>query len=176
MFTDINRFFIVVALIVVTTACSQKNDARDREQRAGNATPQPSSSNFTAADVAKLKWIEGTWRGMDGDKPFFERYRFENDTAMIVETFSDDTLSTVESTTRYELKNGEFGRTKGERRAVAASITSDAVQFVPVSGGGNAYRFERQADGTWNAVLEWPASSGKPAGQKVYRMERYERP
>ncbi|HXU08596.1 MAG TPA: hypothetical protein VN743_06335, partial [Blastocatellia bacterium] len=35
------------------------------------------SNKFTAADIAKLKWIEGTWRGMDGDKPFYERYKIE---------------------------------------------------------------------------------------------------
>jgi hypothetical protein len=32
---------------------------------------------FKAADVAKIKWIEGTWRGMDGDKPFYEPYKIE---------------------------------------------------------------------------------------------------
>lgn len=108
---------------------------------------------------------------MDGDKPFFERYRIENDTAMIVETLTDETLSKVEDTSRFELKDGEFGHTQGDRRSAASWISADAVQFVPAAGGGNNFRFERQTDGTWRAVLEWPATASKPAGQKIYKME-----
>ena len=34
------------------------------------------TNKFTTADLQKLRWIEGTWRGTgDVDKPFFERYR-----------------------------------------------------------------------------------------------------
>jgi hypothetical protein len=51
------------------------------------------------ADIAKLKWLEGTWKGMDGDKPFFERYRFEGDSKMIVEG-SEAISMNVSSVTR----------------------------------------------------------------------------
>lgn len=118
-----------------------------------------------------MKWIKGTWRGMDGEKPFFERYRFEG-TTMFVDSFTDETLSKVSDTSAFELKDGEFGHTEGDKRAAASSITADAVQFVPVSGGGNAFRFERQADGTWHAVLEWLDKEKKPQ-QKVYKMEKW---
>ena len=73
---------------------------------AGCAQSTP-SKKFTAADVAKLKWIEGTWRGMDGDKPFYERYKIE-ETAMVVETLNADG-SVKGDPERFELKNGEFG-------------------------------------------------------------------
>jgi hypothetical protein len=65
---------------------------------------------FTTADVQKLRWIEGTWRGTgDVDKPFFERYRFEGDSVLLVDGFEDETLAKVTDTTRFELKDGEFG-------------------------------------------------------------------
>jgi hypothetical protein len=133
-------------------------------------TRQKPKTSFTAADVAKLKWIAGDWRGMDGDKPFYERYRFEG-TTMIVETYADETFSNAPEVSRFELKNGEFGSSEGERRSAASSITDDSVQFVPVSGGGNSFRFERQPAGKWRAVLEWPATNDKPARQKIYLME-----
>jgi hypothetical protein len=135
------------------------------------AQPTPSRI-FTPTDVAKLKWIEGTWRGMDGDKPFFERYRIENDTTMIVDSFTDETLSKIESTGRFELRNGEFGQGEGDKRSAASRISLDSVQFVPaVPGKGNLFRFELQSDGTWNAILDWPATADKPAKQKIYKME-----
>jgi len=51
------------------------------------------TKKFTAVDLQKLRWIEGTWRGTgDVDKPFFERYRFENNSVLAVDSFEDETL------------------------------------------------------------------------------------
>ena len=169
MITKSYQYFIVgVIFLCVGTACSNESALRQRNQ---NSPPAATAArNITAEDVAKLKWIEGSWRGMDGEKPFFERYSFEDNTAMIVESFSDETMSKVDTVSRFELTNGEFGNTEGGRRSAASVITADSVQFVPVQGGGNSFRFEKQ-NGGWRAVLEWPATETKPAGQKIYNME-----
>lgn len=169
MNTTSYKFLIIVVLFVIAgMACSKGANSTNTNQSSPQAQATPSKA-ITAADVAKLKWIEGTWRGMDGEKPFFERYRFEGDT-MVVETFTDETVSKIEDTSRFELKDGEFGHTVGERRSAASSITADAVQFVAAAGGGNSFRFERQTDGTWRAVLDWVAADKTP-NQKVYKME-----
>lgn len=162
------RVLIVVALFVFAAACSGQAQENKAEGAKPSATP---GKNFTPADVAKLKWIEGTWRGMDGDKPFFERYRVE-ESALVVEGFEDESLAKVTDTGRFELKDGEFGKTEGDRRSAASEITDNYIQFVPAVGSkGNNFRFEKQNDGTWRAVLEWPATAEKPARQKVYVME-----
>ena len=137
------------------------------------ATP---ASKFTAADIAKLKWIEGTWRGMDGDKPFFERYKLEG-TTLVVQGLKEDG-SADGPPERFELKNGEFGKGEAGQRSAASEITDTYVQFVPGPGkteGGrrNSFRFEREPNG-WTATLEWPASADKPAQQKVYKMEPWQ--
>ena len=150
---------LVLAIITVSfigAACS-------------NAQVAP-SNKFTAADIAKLKWIEGTWRGMDGDKPFYERYKIEQ-TTLIVEGLNADGSLKGEPD-RFELKNGEVGNGEGNNRSAASEITADYIQFVPaVPGKMNRFRFERQSNGTWRAVLEWPATADKPARQKIYIME-----
>lgn len=183
MLTRSYKLLIVAVLVITAGAACTKSEAQKAQPgtaaNVAQTTPAPQatpSKSITAADIAKLKWIEGTWRGMDGEKPFFERYRIENDTAMVVETLTDATLAKVEDTSRFELKDGEFGNTVGDRRSAASSITADSVQFVPAVGGGNNFRFERQAGGTWRAVLEWPAKGDKPAGQKIYIMEPYSKP
>ena len=168
--TGIMRNTLVLTLITVSliaAACSNQVANRDGQQPAAQATP---SNKFTAADVAKLKWIEGTWRGMDGDKPFYERYRIE-ETAMVVEVLKADGSPDGEPG-RFELKNGEFGKDEGNNRSAASEITDDHIQFVPaVPDKGNTFRFERQSNGTWRAVLEWTAKANRPAGQKIYIME-----
>lgn len=128
-----------------------------------------------ADDIARIKWLEGTWRGTGGgQEPFYERYKFEG-TTLAVESFADGTLEKVTDTTRYALINGEFRYTAEGRRVAASEITDDHIQFVPVVGEGNSYRFERQDEGKWRAVLEWPAAADKPAKQVIYNMEPYKK-
>ena len=84
-----NYTFVLSALVVsfIAASCGDAQVAKpDAQPPVTQSTP---SNKFTAADVAKLKWIEGTWRGMDGDKPFYERYKIE-ETAMVVESLKAD--------------------------------------------------------------------------------------
>jgi hypothetical protein len=162
---------LVLAIIIVSFIAAACSNAQVANSVTQEPIAQPTPSNkFTAADIAKLKWIEGTWRGMDGDKPFYERYKIE-ETALIVEGLNPHGSPDGEPG-RFELKNGEFGKDEGDKRSAASEITADYVQFVPaVRGKMNRFRFERQANGTWRAVLEWPATADKPARQKIYIME-----
>src|SRR5687768_8924780 len=166
---------IVGASILIAGACSagEGQKANGESSRANGAAPsvQPTPGrNFTTADVTRLKWIEGTWRGMDGDKPFYERYRIEEN-AMVVEGLKEDGTPDGEPG-RFELKDGEFGKGEGDKRSAASEITAEYIQFVPaVAGQVNNFRFERQSDGTWNAILEWPSTPKWPPRQKIYKME-----
>lgn len=175
----------ILALAVaffLTSSCSSTGDAQNINGN-GNATANANvkpvatpSDKFTAADIEKLRWIEGTWRGMDGDKPFYERYKIVEST-MIVESLKEDGSVDGESG-RFELKRGEFGQGDGDNRSAASEITDTYVQFVPAKPetGRNSFRFEKQAGGTWMALLEWPASGEKRARRKLYRMEPWQSP
>ena len=157
----------IITISFIAAACSKAQVANSNQDPIAQPTP---SNKFTAADIANLKWIEGTWRGMDGDKPFYERYRIEKE-ALVVEGLNADG-SVKGEPDRFELKNGEVGNGDGNNRSAASEITADYVQFVPaVPGKMNRFRFERQSNGTWRAVLEWPATADKPARQKIYIME-----
>jgi hypothetical protein len=166
-------FFIIMLLVMCGFGCSQgdaqKNSAPTNAASAAKPAATP-ATNITTADVAKLKWIEGTWRGMDGDKPFYERYKLEP-AALVVESLKEDG-SADGAPERFELKDGRFGKGEGDKGSAASEITDSSIQFVPaVPGKGNNFRFEKQSDGTWMAILEWPATADKPARQKVYKME-----
>ena len=131
------------------------------------------TKKFTAVDLQKLRWIEGTWRGTgDVDKPFFERYRFENNSVLAVDSFEDETLAKVTDTTRFELKDGEFGGGSPGYRYVANSIDDCAIEFAPAVNVRNSFRWERESNDVWKATIMFPARGDKPAGQRVYKMER----
>ena len=135
----------------------------------------PQAKTLTAADLQKLRWIEGSWRGTGVNQPpFFERYRFENDTTLAIDHFEDQTLAKVTETSRYELKNGEFrNATGGNRGHVATSLDDSSIKFDPLSAGSNSFVWKRESKDSWTAILSWPASGDKPAGERIYNMERW---
>jgi hypothetical protein len=132
-------------------------------------TNTPAPKKFSAGDVAKLRWLEGTWRGSGVDQPFFyERYRFENETTLAVDSFPDEKLENVDDTSRFELKDGQFGSSN----YAASSIDDTSVDFVPIAKAKNSFRWERVSENSWKAILKWPAEGDKPARDRVYNMER----
>jgi len=147
-------------LVLLLAACQHSPDAQ---------TNRADAKKFSTADIAKLKWIEGTWRGSGVDqKPFFERYRFENESTLAVDSFPDEKLDKVEDTSRFELKDGVFGNGS----YVASSIDDNGINFEPFKDANNSFRWERVSDNAWKATLKWPAKDNKPARERVYNMER----
>ncbi len=145
---------------------------------AGCATAQqsqtPKPKKLTSADLQKLRWIEGSWRGSGVDQaPFFERYRFENDTTLIVDGLEGDKVT---DTTRFELKDGEFGGGNEGSRYVVSAMDDNSITFSPVTKARNTFKWERVTADSWKATLTWPATKDKPAGERIYSMERWPKP
>jgi hypothetical protein len=137
----------------------------------------PAPGTFTEADLKKLRWIEGTWRGTgDGVPPFFERYKFENDRTLAVETLEGEKLEKVTDVTRFELTEGKFGGGSEGSHWEASSIDDKSINFVPVTKARNSFRFNRESETIFTATLDYPANAEKPARQRIYRMERWPKP
>ncbi len=154
---------LVVILLLAIAACT--------------SSPQSKPKPLTTTDLQKLHWIEGTWRGTGTDQPpFFERYRFESDTRLAVDSFEDDKLSKVTDSTIFELKDGEFGGGSEGSRYVATALNDNSITFIPVIKARNTFIWKRESPNSWTAILKWPASNGKPAGERTYNMERWPKP
>ncbi|HEX8176542.1 MAG TPA: hypothetical protein VF543_15735 [Pyrinomonadaceae bacterium] len=167
------NLLFIAAIIPVVALFNTAGRARGTQAVNGMQEGQTQQTRFSASDLKKLRWIEGTWRGMgDVDKPFFERYHFENDTTLVVESFSDETLSNVTEVTRFELRDGKFGNWGTGARWAATRIDENSITFEPVAGARNAFRWMKQSKDIWNAMLNWPATENSPAKQKIYQMER----
>src|ERR1700755_1314463 len=80
---------VTAAALFNSAACAggqTPGASKQEEAKPPAATP----ARIGAAELAKLRWIEGAWRGTgDVEKPFYERYRFENDSTLAVESFPD---------------------------------------------------------------------------------------
>ena len=101
-----------------------------------SATRSPIPKQITPAELAKLRWIEGGWRGTGGGvPPFFERYKFENESTLVVETLEDETLSKVTDVSRFELKDGHFGSGTADSGSVAIALDDNSISFAPLGKG-----------------------------------------
>jgi hypothetical protein len=158
--------FAIALLFAASIICPSIHSASQTK-----STPR---TEFTTADLRKLRWLEGDWRGTGGDKPFFERYQFKGDSTLVTTSFGqDETRTRVTETTTFELKDGQFANGGDDSRWAATSILDDSITFEPIAKARNSFRFERVTPDSWRAILTWPASDGKPARQQIYLMERY---
>lgn len=176
-----NQFVLCVfllALLVGLTGCARVNSQSDSHATAspvGSPTtlPSPKPMQITPADLRKLRWIEGTWRGTGGGVPtFYERYKFENETTLVVETLADETLTKATDVGRFELKDGHFGQNNGESGSVAIALDDNSISFAPYGKPSNHFRFQRNSENSWKAILNWTDKTGA-AKERVYIMERW---
>src|SRR4051812_3716902 len=119
---------ICLIILILAAGCSDQgtNISTPKPQIANNAPPTSSPGqqtggplaplvNLTVADVAKIKWLEGKYRGAFNQKPFFNRYQF-NGTTLNVARFEDEAMTKQTESAVYELKDGMFANPGGEQR------------------------------------------------------------
>lgn len=157
-------FSYLLAVMLLCVSCTQ----------VGTQTAPPKPKTLTTAELQKLRWIEGSWRGTgDKQEAFFERYRFENEITLAVDTLEGDKVT---DTTLFVLKDGEFGGGSEGSRWVATTLDENSINFEPVTKARNSFSWQRETKDSWKAVLKWPATKDKPAGERVYQMERWPQP
>ena len=164
-----------MALLGILGGCARMQshyDAHTTATPVKASSPWFTHSQFSTADLGKLRWIVGTWRGTGGGvPPFFERYQFENEYSLVVETFTDQTLRKVDDIRRFVLMDGQFGNSEGGSGSVATALDDNSITFDQF-GKGSSFRWQRETDNSWKAVLTWTDKTGA-AKERIYNMERW---
>lgn len=142
---------ICTAVVVSPTAVA----AQDK-----SAAPMPVKA--TAADFRGLKFLEGRWRGTGYQTPFFESYRFVNDSTIEMHSAPDSTFRESKPGSRIEFRAGTIYMGDGPSRSAVTSIDKDGYRFTALNGRG-AFVWKRENANEWTAVL---------GGGTVYRMYR----
>ena len=107
--------------------------------------------------------------------PFYERYKFENESTLAVETLADETLTKTTEVSRFELKDGHFGQSDGDSGSVATALDDNSISFAPYGKPSNYFRFQRESENSWKAILNWTDKTGA-AKERIYNMERWPAP
>lgn len=135
-----------------------------------DASPPPRRT--TLAEFSFLRWLEGRWGGSEnGANPFYEAYRFLDDSTLESRTYADSTFVAATDSGAVRWRNGIVSSGSGGASWVVTAIDSSSVHFEPLEGAINSFTWTRTSPAGWTALLQWKDSAGK-AQQRVYQMTR----
>lgn len=167
----------VLGLLLVT-ACSAKDvpeQATGDSTTAAPAVPLTTPGTFTLDDFRRLHWLDGRWQGfMSNGQKFYEQYRVENDSTIVMTSYPDSTFGTAEGTSRITLRNTQVTSESATSRYVATRLDSVGVDFAPDRGARNAFTWARETDTKWTATLRWTDKDGRPQ-TTVYALRRIDK-
>jgi hypothetical protein len=129
------------------------------------------AARVSAAEFGRLRWLEGRWRGVDatgGGTPFFESYRFVDDSTIQGFTYRDSTFAEAVDTSLIQLRGDTVVNGWPTPTRVATSLDSASVHFAAGPGAGNDFTWRWVAIGIWQARLTWDSSG--VARERVYEM------
>ena len=122
---------------------------------------------FTTESMQKLRWLEGAWRDAGGGTPYYEVYRFENDSSIRMTYYTDSALTEARDSGRIYLEAGTIYHLAARDRWRAIEVDSAAIVFEAVTEAGRRFTWRRESPSVWLATLE--SRSGSPL---VFRLER----
>jgi len=124
---------------------------------AGSGAEASHGPPYAGSDFARLRWLEGTWRGMGAGQPaFFEGYRFISDTSVRILYYADSTLSIVADSGSVLLANGQIEHRAGGGLWAATWVSPDSAVFAPKAAVTNSFSWVRAAADSWTAILRTP--------------------
>lgn len=132
-------------------------------------TAQEKPADLTLADFKKLKFVEGKWRGHGYTKPFFESYRFINDSTIETASYTDSTFTRREPGGAVIAFRGGRIYDEGQSgyRWVVTQLKGSEYRFGPLAKATNSFVWRRESDAEWTAIIV--NANGKSV---TYRMER----
>jgi hypothetical protein len=126
---------------------------------------------FSVADFAKVRWLEGRWKGTSPDAdPMYEAIHFANDSTAEIIYYRDPAFSQQIGTGQLYLSVGRVFHTFGPNRWGATHVDTDGLYFVPQSNVRNSFVWTYQTPESWTATMH----SGVSGQQRVtvYQMTR----
>lgn len=170
---------VIVGAAVVGCAGAAEKNTDSVSATAGRdaitpATP-PVPGTFTKADFAKLRWLEGKWRGfMTNGETFYESYTWENDSTMVKLSFADTTFTNSSDRSTIALRGTTVSDESATARYVATRLDSIGVDFAPERGATNSFTFTRENATQWSATLRFTDAKGQPQ-TVIYALHRFGR-
>jgi hypothetical protein len=154
------RITFVLLLFLFLFACQSPQPPMDETILSENAF----FANYPPSDLQKMRWLAGSWKGVEFGKPIRQSFQFHGGNALeILSLYKDgeqETFSFAWHEGRYY-----YGR---YRQWVVTWIGEKAVRLDPIQSGLSPMTWTRLNDKKWHLVRH------APGGDEVTVMENAE--
>ena len=127
-----------------------------------------SAISYKKKDLKKLKWIEGKWRGMFENKPFYEIYQLINDSTVKITYYQWDGKDTSKTSFGYVQWVKDAYYLGKQQNWKTTTITNKEIKLVPVNKASNEILWKRKDKKNWIAILT------DKSGNRTYNMEYFD--
>lgn len=132
----------------------------------GCNTSSDKPAPITKDQLEKVQWIEGNWLGMDGEKPFFEIYKFLDDSTIEITGYDWNGTDSSNSTQSFlAWKTGQYYLGDSLNYKVT-EITDSSISMEPNYKVNNSILWKTKNENAWIAILK------SKKGEKTYNMRR----
>jgi len=157
----LNCIFLLIFLI---TAC---NDAAEKNVK---STDKQNDSverlSYSKNDLSKIKWIEGSWKGMFKNEPFYEIYRLTNDSTLEVISYDWNGKDSSNTSRTYVHWKDSAYYLGNEQNWKVVSISDSQITMKKNYKASNDIIWKFHDADSWDALLE------HKNGTDHYQMER----
>lgn len=149
---------LAAALIPAKVAAAQGSRAQPR-------------TAFGPPDLAKVKWLEGSWAGTaDGESSIYQRFKFVDDSTVEITYYRDDKFGQPTGSGRLYLSVGRIYHTFGSNRWVATRIGDQGLYLVPQSNARANFAWTFVSPNAWTFTMR--SGVGGHERVTVYDMKR----
>ena len=155
---------MIVWLVITATGCG---DVVEGQTEQGDP-PAQVQQQYGKNDLKKIKWIEGKWKGLYNGKPFYEFYRFSNDSTIEITSFEWNGKDSSKTSLSYVyFKDGSYYLGEKQNYKVS-SITDREITMLRNVEANNDILWKYRDSTGWDAILT------SPNKKVVYNMEFFD--
>ena len=126
---------------------------------------------FGAPDLAKVKWLEGSWTGTaQGESSIYQRFKFVDDSTVEITYYRDSAFGEPSGNGRLYLSVGRIYHTFGSNRWVATRIGNEGLYLVPQSTARANFSWTFVSPDAWTFTMR--TGVGGREHVTVYNMKR----
>jgi hypothetical protein len=158
------KFILFITLIFFMISCNEVTQKEVIPEK--KVKDETQGISYSKNDLQKLKWIEGSWKGMYNNQPFFEIYKLTDDSTLEVTSYDwngKDSSNTSRTYVRWIDSSYYFGEQMNWK---VVSITDRQITMKRNYKASNDIIWKFYDANSWDAILE------KPKGEEHYHMER----
>lgn len=126
---------------------------------------------FGAPDLAKVKWLQGSWSGTaEGEATIYQRFKFVDDSTVEISYYRDSEFGQLSGSGRLYLSVGRIYHTFGSNRWVATRIGDQGLYLVPQSTARANFAWTYVSPDAWTFTMR--TGVGGREHVTIYNMKR----